>query len=470
MAGRSLPSVDIAAIRERLRGQRLRVVLALLVLALLVPVGVSALTHEPTSLGPGTIESPAENRTIVAIQGFHFQGQGSEKKPARLLAAGPRGQTKWIFDGSERGANWFYDVDPLENGNLLVTSTVPGDTVIHEYDPDTKEFVWSQEFDAADTHDADLINGDELIVANMRNYDAEREVSNDRIFIYNLTRDEIVWEWRIRNHSRYGPDTAGGYREDWSHVNDVDKIADGRYLVSPRNFDQVIVVDRETKAIVQRLGSDGNHSRLYEQHNPDYLRGPNGEPTMLVADSENDRVVEYARRNGSWELVWSVSGGFNWPRDADRLPNGNTLITDSLNHRVVEVTPQGEIVWEYFATWAPYDTERLGTGDGSNGPTMREQGVSGEKTLSGGSGRGPTDRVSVAAWVETTTAGTPIAGQASWLAQRYAHIAPFVRPVWLSNVGFVSGIGALLLALVWGGGEIVARRRRVAAAVRGVVG
>jgi hypothetical protein len=30
---------------------------------------------------------------------------------------------------------------------------------------------------------------------------------------------------------------------------------------------------------------------LYEQRNPQYLRGQNGTPTVLVADSENDRVV-----------------------------------------------------------------------------------------------------------------------------------------------------------------------------------
>jgi len=30
-----------------------------------------------------------------------------------------------------------------------------------------------------------------------------------------------------------------------------------------------------------------------------------------------------------------------------RLPNGNTLITESDRGRVFEVTPQGQIVWEY---------------------------------------------------------------------------------------------------------------------------
>ena len=55
-------------------------------------------------------------------------------------------------------------------------------------------------------------------------------------------------------------------------------------------------------------------------------------------------MVELHERNGSWEVAWGVDSAqevrFDWPRDADRLPNGNTLITDSRNNRVVEVTPE----------------------------------------------------------------------------------------------------------------------------------
>ncbi len=32
----------------------------------------------------------------------------------------------------------------------------------------------------------------------------------------------------------------------------------------------------------------------------------------------------------------------------ERLPNGNTLITESDGGRLLEVTPAGEIVWEYL--------------------------------------------------------------------------------------------------------------------------
>jgi hypothetical protein len=453
----------------------LRGALALVVGVLLLAAAVSAATYEPTNLGPGTIDESANGSTVVSVQGFHFQGIGNGKKPARLVSAGPRGATEWIHNGSQEGARWFYDVDPLSNGNLLVTSTVPGDTVVYEFDPTNRTRVWTEKFDAEDTHDVDLINGDQLLVANMRKTN-ESGVANDRLFIYDRSEGGIVWEWTFNEH--FPESTDGGYSEDWSHVNDVDKIGDGKYLASPRNFDQAIVVDRTTGNITMRLGSDGNHSRLFEQHNPDYLEGPNGTPTVLVADSENDRVVEYAREGpGEWNRTWELSGGFNWPRDADRLPNGNTLITDTLNHRVVEVTPDGEIVWEYYAPWAPYDAERLSAAGsanrtasvgGSHGPTATEMNASGNYTISGSAENGPGDRAGFSSWVAAAAADTPIQEVVQSAAERYAHVTPFFRPVWLSSWAFAALVGALLVVLVWTVGELVYQRRHIRRRVAGV--
>ncbi|MDX1748335.1 MAG: aryl-sulfate sulfotransferase, partial [Halobacteriales archaeon] len=290
------------------------------------------------------MESPANGSTVISIQGFHWQGRGSKKKPSGLLVAGSEGDLEWRYNGTKRGANWFYDVDVLENGHFLVVQTNPDKTTtVYELDPDTGERVWTETLPITDTHDVDLINGDQLLVANMRNWNEKANRNDDRIFIYDRGSDEIVWQWYVRE--AFPADGGGTLRVDWSHVNDVDKIAEGRYLVSVRNFDQVVVVDRERGAIVERLGADNRYDILHEQHNPSYLISEDGRPTILVADSENDRILEYERRNGTWVRTWQLSGGLSWPRDADRLPNGNTLVVDSLHHRVLEVTPRGRIVW-----------------------------------------------------------------------------------------------------------------------------
>jgi len=66
--------------------------------------------------------------------------------------------------------------------------------------------------------------------------------------------------------------------------------------------------------------------------------------------------------------------GLNGPRDAFELPNGNWLITDMLNHRVIEVNPYSKkIVWQYGTTGvvgsganqlsSPYSAVRMPNGD-----------------------------------------------------------------------------------------------------------
>jgi hypothetical protein len=124
------------------------------------------------------------------------------------------------------------------------------------------------------------------------------------------------------------------------------------------------------------LGSDGAHGTLYEQHNPDYIPRQSGGPAVLVAGSENNRVVEYQRTQDGWTRTWMWQDlRLQWPRDADRLPNGNTMITDTNGGRVLEVAPNGSVVWSVEVAF-PYEAERLGTGDESEGgPSARRERV-----------------------------------------------------------------------------------------------
>jgi hypothetical protein len=451
-----------------------RGVALLLVVSLLAPAVGAAFTGAPTGeasaespseLEAGTIQREANGSTVVAIQGFHFQGEGTQKKPARVVSVNETGGTQWVHSGTNAGARWFYDVDPLPNGNLLVVSTNPDGTEVYELDPDTKERVWTEEFPYEDTHDIDVYNETHLAIANMRQYNESCACSNDRILLYDREENEIDWKWRFRDH--YPNETAGGFKEDWTHVNDVEVINNGtQLLLSPRNFDQAIVVDIERKEIVEQLGSDGDHDVLNAQHNPDWLETASGNATVLVADSHNDRVVEYTKENGEWVEVWSAgsSATLSWPRDADRLPNGNTLVVDSLNHRVIEITPQGEVVWEYYATWGPYDAERVAHGDESSGPTMRDLGVSGHTDIWGSEGGVTTTTFS--SWLAGAAAGTVVEGPVTAFARTWGHYVPWAQPVWLNSWQFAGVIGALVVLLGWGVAEAALARDRLAAGAR----
>ena len=209
-----------------------------------------------------------------------------------------------------------------------------------------------------DTHDIDHLGDDRYAIADKEDH---------RLLVYDAGTNETVWEYVYAEHY---PDSAGG-GEDFTHVNDIDAVDDGsRFLASPRNFDRVMLVDRESKKTVRTLGSEDDYEVLHEQHNPTLLeRDP---PTVLVADSENDRIVEYRRTNGEWRQVWAYSGSLSWPRDADRLPNGNTLVVDSSGQRVLEVTPGREVVWEITVTKMPYDADLLSLGEEPRGPSMTE--------------------------------------------------------------------------------------------------
>ena len=347
-------------------------------------IGTASAQAERPNPCVGTMEESPEGSTLVTMQGIKFDGDSFQKKPAMLISFGPNGGFEYAWNGSARGRWWAYDVDPLANGNLLMVSTEPGITVVQEMDPRANENEWVKRFDGdngdapgfhpqnvTDAHDVDLINGDELL-------SADKGDLHHRLLIYNRTQEGVTWQWNFSDHPDLFPKSGGGdYRNDWSHVNDVDKVGPGKYMASVRNFDQVIVVDRASKEVTMKLGEDDNYRFMNEQHNPQYLESEDGTPTILIADSLNDRVVEWQRTGeGEWEMTWElVGGGLDEPRDADRLPNGNTLVVDRKGHRTMEVTPAGRVVWEVYTPWQPYDAERYEIGDEPGGPTSADMGT-----------------------------------------------------------------------------------------------
>ena len=74
----------------------------------------------------------------------------------------------------------------------------------------------------------------------------------------------------------------------------------------------------------------------------------------LITEYNGSRVIE-VDING--DIVWEKTG-LNSPNDAERLENGNTLIAETNGHRVIEVDINGNIVWEYILG-APFDVERF---------------------------------------------------------------------------------------------------------------
>jgi hypothetical protein len=89
-----------------------------------------------------------------------------------------------------------------------------------------------------------------------------------------------------------------------------------------------------------------------QQHQPTLLK--NGH--LLVLDNQGyhgrSKVIEVDPL--TQEIFWTYTGdppdAFFTPTcgAAQRLPNGNTLITESDPGRAIEVTPDKDIVWEFY--------------------------------------------------------------------------------------------------------------------------
>ncbi|MEF8853333.1 MAG: aryl-sulfate sulfotransferase [Haloarculaceae archaeon] len=385
---------------------RLAALVCLVALLVVAPVGtvagvtgnVDTAAHAQSAPNPcvGTVTDEPDRATVMSIQG----ARGSEKTDAMLVSFAPDGSIIGVHDASANGRWWAYDVDRLASGDFLMGTTQDRHSVVEEIDAETGEHVSVRHFeDTLDSHDVDLINGDELLINDM-SQDGE-----DRVFVYSLTSESVTWEYYFANHTDEFPRDAGGeFGGDWTHNNDVEEIEPGVFMVSLKNFHQVVAINRSTKEVVWRLGEDGDTETLNLQHNPDYMVDEQGRPTVIVADSANDRVVEYRREGGEWNRTWSlVGGGLNEPRDADRLPGGNTLVSDRRGDRLLEVTPTGEVVWEVYAPWQPYDAERLGTIDESSGPAMADAGVTGAHEMTGSASPDAADKEACYSYIQNVT-------------------------------------------------------------------
>lgn len=138
---------------------------------------------------------------------------------------------------------------------------------------------------------------------------------------------------------------------DYYHLNAVSVVPEdsgwlpGSWLLCLRNVDLVLALDPEAREVLWSFGP----GELEAPHHPRVTPGGN----VLIFDNGRrrgwSRVVEVDPRRD--EVVWEyrAPGFFSEIRGAaQRLPGGNTLITESERGRVFEVTRDGEVVWEYW--------------------------------------------------------------------------------------------------------------------------
>src|SRR5260370_18488729 len=91
----------------------------------------------------------------------------------------------------------------------------------------------------------------------------------------------------------------------------------------------------------------------------DQLNNPNSAELLangdvMISDENNNRVIEVNRQQ---QIVWSYGSctgtQLSGAAFASRLPSGNPLITDSNNSRILEVDSAGNTVSAYFTNARP---------------------------------------------------------------------------------------------------------------------
>ena len=177
--------------------------------------------------------------------------------------------------------------------------------------------------------------------------------------------EAVLFSWKAIDHLDPAtfPLQPHYAREHWPLINSVHPLADGNILASLRSVSAVIIISRSTGKVIWHLDS----AVIAQQHCASEL-SPSG--NILIFDngtfrkhesSTFSRVIEVSRVTK--EIVWeyrdpSQPMTFFTPfmGGAQRLPNGNTLVTEAVFGRIFEVTPAGRMCWEFVnPDFASYD-------------------------------------------------------------------------------------------------------------------
>jgi hypothetical protein len=368
-------------------------IIVAMVFAYVSPTQQFASASRNTSLESGTSElSPflSVYRSDATFPGFTLYPQ---EGTAEVQLLNMKGQIvhKWNVD-AERARL-------LPNGNLLVIHGSKWgrtkkkwknlrDTVI-EYDWDGKE-VWRHTTSEALHHDTwRLENGNTLLLKKTSLSPAlqgqirdsarkAQKIRSDSVLEVDKS-GKIVWRWDAHEHldinecgkrgcgylsGRAGASDKGG---DWTHINTAVLIPENRWfkngderfrpgnlMVLPRNWWTALVIDRASGEIVWKYEGDykGGLGGGHEAHMiPEDLPGAGN---ILIFDNgasvhpDQSFILEIQPLTKEVVWVYEAPGFYSATRgSAQRLPNGNTLISEDVTGRTFEVTPDKTIAWSY---------------------------------------------------------------------------------------------------------------------------
>jgi len=165
---------------------------------------------------------------------------------------------------------------------------------------------------------------------------------------------KVAWEWIGYEHLDPEIDVISPLlaRSNWTQANSCFVMADGNILLSFAWTNTIAVINKATGDIKWRWGPGdlGFQHDATELDNGNILVFDNGRNRPLTR--VYSRVIEINPTSGEieWEYKADPPHSFyaSFIGGCQRLPNRNTLICEGPLGRFFEVTPAGEIVWEYI--------------------------------------------------------------------------------------------------------------------------
>ena len=132
-------------------------------------------------------------------------------------------------------------------------------------------------------------------------------------------------------------------------------IDEGDLLISVRNIHTVAVIDGKKNNVKWALTGmwRAQHQAVYLENGNIMLLDNRGGNRQSYFELNRSKVIEIdpLTQKIQWEYRKDTDDDVfftHWLGYNQRLSNGNTLITESDQGRIIEVTPENEIVWEYY--------------------------------------------------------------------------------------------------------------------------
>jgi len=151
-----------------------------------------------------------------------------------------------------------------------------------------------------------------------------------RVIKVDRYRNSIIWQ--------YGDGSEGnGFNQLYYPSDAVALPESSQVLICDKGNNRVIIVNEADTTIAWEWGS-GNLDRPVDIEYNSVTR------EVLITDQGNNRVIKVSTVTDS--IIWQFDDGLANPSDADFLPNGNVLICDKDNNRLIEVNFNQQLVWQ----------------------------------------------------------------------------------------------------------------------------